>query len=179
LNRCGVTQRQLGIKLHGLRHEYAVRRFLELTGLPAPVLRQAPLSAYASRMPLVRQARAQIAAELGHGRASVVSAYIGSLPTLREEKKQTELAGQIVGQHLAALKQMGVAAVTIAVRKTAAQRHTCTLYLRADDGHVAGQDSLVARVREAARVWLGQKTDALFGPAPAQAGMVTVCVKQA
>jgi integrase len=181
LGDCGVTQRQLGVKLHGLRHEYAVRRFLELTGLPAPVLRQAPLSAYASRMPLVRQAREQIAAELGHGRVSVVSAYIGSLPTLREEARQTELAGQIIRQHSAELEQIGVAAVTVAVRKVAARRHTYAVYVQpADAGYVAGDDdSLIARVRGFARSWLGRKVDAVLVPAPAQAGTVTVSVKDA
>jgi integrase len=176
---CGVTQTRLGIKVHGLRHEYAVRRFLELTGLPAPVLRQAPLSAYVARMALVRQAREQISAEMGHARTPAVSPYIGSLPTLREEAKRVELAGQIIGQHRAELEELGVAAVMLAVRKTAARRHTCTLYVQPADARrfvVGGDDSLVARVRESACAWLGRQVDALLMAAPAQAGTVTISV---
>jgi site-specific recombinase XerD len=178
LAKCGVTQSRLGIKLHGLRHEYAVRRFQELTGLPAPVLRQAPISAYVDRMALVRQAREQITAELGHGRAGVVSAYIGSLPTLREEAKQTELAAQVIGQHRAALERLGIAAVTLAVRKTAARRHTYTVYVQPADAprFVSHEESLVRRMQESAREWLGRNVNALLTAAPAQPGTVTISV---
>jgi site-specific recombinase XerD len=178
LTQCGVGKRRLGISLHGLRHEYAVRRFAELSGLPAPVLRQAPLAAYAARMSLVRGARAQLAAELGHGRPSVVSKYIGSLPLLREEAKQTKLAAQILGQHCAELKKFGVRAVTVAVRKIDDQQHTCTLYVQFASGDVARHADSVARVRKSAGLWLGRKVQALLVAAPAQAGMATICMKR-
>lgn len=181
LSLCGVTQSQLGVKLHGARHDYAVRRFAELTGLPAPVLRQAPLAAYTSRMALVQQALEQIAAELGHGRPEIVAVYIGSLSTLRHEERKAELAGEIMGQHCAELGKLGVATVTVAIRKIDRLRHTCTLYVQASDGGAVAMqgDSLAARVRKAACAWLGHKVEVLVGPAPAQTGTVSICIKHA
>jgi integrase len=176
LAKCGVSQRDLGIKLHGLRHQYAVNRFRELTGLPAPVLRQAPLSAYKSRMALVRKAQKKIAEELGHGRTSIVATYIGSLPTLREEAKQAELAARIIGQHRADLQQLGVASVTLAVRKTAAKRHTCTVYVQPADATRGHAVSLAAQVRESVSAWLRRDVGALLTAAPGQAGTVTISV---
>jgi integrase len=177
MQRCGVTQTQLGIMIHGLRHEYAVRRFMELTGLPAPVLRQAPLHAYLDRMELVRRAQKQIAVELGHGRASVASAYIGSLSTLREEAKRASSVAQTLGQYRADLQSMQVAALTVVVTRTAAQAHSCTFYVLPTAAGASKR--LAATVRGAARDWLQQEVSVLLQPAPARAGAVTVPLQAA
>jgi len=178
MDACGVTQRQLGIKRHGARYEYAVQRFRELTGLPAPVLRQAPLAAYVSRMAVVQEAIAQLSLELGHERAAVVAVYIGSLSTLREEEKEAELAVQVLAEHRAELAKIGVAAITVTVVETDERQYTCTLYIQ-PAGHAAGHDSsLVARVRGFARACRVQKVDALLAPAPANANAVTVSMNQ-
>ena len=61
-------------KLHDLRAAYACERYAAITGSPAPVVaghREAGKG-------MDREARAIIAAELGHSRADVVAAYIGS-----------------------------------------------------------------------------------------------------
>jgi len=61
-------------KLHDLRAAYACERYHELTGHPAPAVAGTRQADKATD----RAARAVIARELGHDRADVVSAYIGS-----------------------------------------------------------------------------------------------------
>lgn len=61
-------------RLHDLRAAYACDRYRQCTGVPAPVLTGARLA----DLEADRAARALIAAELGHGRAEVVAAYVGS-----------------------------------------------------------------------------------------------------
>jgi hypothetical protein len=65
-------------KLHGLRHAHFQRRFLQLTGFAVPVAggpsrhEMTPAQRQADR-----QARAQIAQEMGHGRARITASYFG------------------------------------------------------------------------------------------------------
>ncbi len=61
-------------KLHDLRAAYACERYATITGLPAPAIAGRREAARA----IDRQARAIIATELGHARADVVAAYVGS-----------------------------------------------------------------------------------------------------
>lgn len=67
------TLQQHGIsRLHDLRSAYACDRYQQLTGHKAPVLGgQAPRD-------IDRDARLQIANELGHGRISITNSYLGS-----------------------------------------------------------------------------------------------------
>ncbi|MCI0667558.1 MAG: integrase domain-containing protein [Methylococcaceae bacterium] len=65
-------------KMHGLRHEYAQRRFEELTGWKAPAAggpRSRQLSAV--ERAVGRGARLTISRELGHARESVTAVYCG------------------------------------------------------------------------------------------------------
>jgi hypothetical protein len=174
VHRSGGSQTQLGICFHGLRHEYAVRRFEELTGLPAPVLRRAALSAYTSRMDLVRKARQQIAAELGHRRVSVTSAYLGSVVTLRQEAKRARDAAAVLCQYRQELQRMGVAQVTLVVRKTAASQHNITLFMHITESGVRRPAGIAAKVQANVTSWLRGKVRAYLAAAPAQAGSVTL-----
>ena len=65
-------------RMHGLRHQYAQRRFKELTGFDCPVAggpaRQALTPA---QRKLDQWARTVISRELGHERPQIVSIYIG------------------------------------------------------------------------------------------------------
>ena len=64
---------------HGLRHGYAQRRYVELTGRKCPAaggLRVRDLGA--AERAADRRARLTIARELGHGRQAVVAVYVGS-----------------------------------------------------------------------------------------------------
>lgn len=67
------TLQQNGIdRLHDLRSAYACDRYQQITGHAAPVLGgHAPQHAD-------REAREQIASELGHGRISITNSYLGS-----------------------------------------------------------------------------------------------------
>jgi site-specific recombinase XerC len=64
--------------MHGLRHQYAQRRYQELTGFACPVAGGPARSAlsYAQRH-LDQQARAVISRELGHEREQITVAYLG------------------------------------------------------------------------------------------------------
>ncbi|MRD47534.1 tyrosine-type recombinase/integrase [Caenimonas koreensis DSM 17982] len=74
----GIRRTGLGITLHGLRHQFACDLFRELTGLPAPVLREVEPSVYGEKAELVRWAILEIARQLGHERGPISYAYIGS-----------------------------------------------------------------------------------------------------
>ena len=66
-------------RMHGLRHAYAQRRYEEITGWKAPAAggpRQRSLTG--ARRRIDGEARRTIAKELGHGRASVCSVYLGA-----------------------------------------------------------------------------------------------------
>jgi hypothetical protein len=65
-------------KMHGLRHAYAQRRYLELTGWLCPAAGGPKAkSLAAAERPADREAREVISRELGHERAEIVSVYCG------------------------------------------------------------------------------------------------------
>lgn len=74
----GVSRDGLGITLHGLRHQFACDLFTELTGLPAPVLKQVASEVYERNAAKVQAALLEIARQMGHERAPIAHAYIGS-----------------------------------------------------------------------------------------------------
>ena len=65
-------------KLHSLRHDYAQRRYFELTGWKAPVA-GGPTSKHLTpeQRALDNEARATISRELGHARAEISAVYLG------------------------------------------------------------------------------------------------------
>lgn len=71
---------QFGIhRLHGLRHDYAQRRYSELTGWESPA-KGGPLAVdmTPAQYQRDRAARMTISNELGHGRVSIANVYLGS-----------------------------------------------------------------------------------------------------
>ena len=72
LEKFGITRKQLGVTAHGLRHQYANDQFEALTGV-APPLR----GGHAINTEDDSDARLAIAADLGHARPSISSAYLG------------------------------------------------------------------------------------------------------
>jgi len=75
---------------HGHRHEYAQERYQQLTGCACPVVAQVPHGSahhrhLASQLHLSlevaretdRQARLQVALELGHNRINITNSYLG------------------------------------------------------------------------------------------------------
>ena len=82
LHACGINRKGLGITSHGLRHAYAQGRYEALSGRPAPVKHPdgdlPPLESPGR----VREARQEVAEELGHGREYVLRWYLGRLEYL-------------------------------------------------------------------------------------------------
>lgn len=77
LRQCGI-KRKTGLTAHGLRHTYSCNLFEDLTGTKAPLLRDGSNNNINVDKKAERRARSIIAHELGHGRTSVTSAYVGS-----------------------------------------------------------------------------------------------------
>ncbi len=72
------TQRAGLSKTHGLRHAYAQRRYEELTGRKAPIVGGTSAKALTGTLKEQdRQARLQIALELGHSRTAISNTYLG------------------------------------------------------------------------------------------------------
>lgn len=79
LRRYERITRDLGLKkLHGLRHGYAQRRFLNLTGFACPA-NGGPTTKELTieQRALNEKARAMISAELGHTREAITAVYLG------------------------------------------------------------------------------------------------------
>lgn len=76
---------------HGLRHQYAQRRFRDLAGFECPACR-GPVRSQMSdeQYQTDRSVRKVVSRELGHGRVAVTSVYLGS-PTLKLMPKSNEL----------------------------------------------------------------------------------------
>lgn len=72
LEKFGITKTQLGVTAHGLRHQYANDQFEALTGVAAPLR-----SGHAINAEDDSNARLAIAADLGHARQRISSAYLG------------------------------------------------------------------------------------------------------
>lgn len=71
LKSCGITKSN-GLVSHGLRHAYAARQYQQLTGQAAPVAGGGSVQREEDRC-----ARIIVAEELGHGRESVTTHYLG------------------------------------------------------------------------------------------------------
>jgi site-specific recombinase XerC len=79
LNRYTYWCRQAGLnKLHGLRHAYAQRRFLELAGFPCPACGGPSTHALTpEQREADEDARMLLTEEMGHQRTSITAAYLG------------------------------------------------------------------------------------------------------
>lgn len=87
LKAIGVTQAQLGVTGHGLRHQRAGEAYSEVTDMPSPVQGGSGVDRQLDRV-----ARDRVAAMLGHGRRAVVSCYLGQSATSQGHEWPTEIA---------------------------------------------------------------------------------------
>ncbi len=71
--RLGITNKELGVTPHGLRHEWAIDQLQRLGNVTAPVRGGPPLNYRA-----LADVRRLIAGGLGHGRPKVTNSYYGS-----------------------------------------------------------------------------------------------------
>jgi integrase len=79
----GITKKGLGVVPHGLRHDYANKKFEHLSGLPAPAKQLLPAAAYRKNKDVVDAARKAVSADLGHERKSITGAYNGNVRSLK------------------------------------------------------------------------------------------------
>lgn len=86
--KVGITRDQLGVTAHGLRHQYAARRYARLSGMGAPVTKNAPLHVTDEVRSADLAAREKVSRELGHFRPSITQAYTGSLPMMEKGRHQ-------------------------------------------------------------------------------------------
>ena len=78
-DKLGNSSKRANLKnLHGLRHAYAQRRYLMLTGWPCPFQNGKTKKQMTSvERDLDQIARLQVSHELGHGRIEITSVYLG------------------------------------------------------------------------------------------------------
>lgn len=117
LREVGVSKAELGVTSHGLRHEFAARKYEQMTGLRPQVEAMAPVHAYKAINELDHLARLNISQQLGHWRKDVTGAYMGSTGSLaREAKKRIAHWTQMIELNPAAqnaLAQAGIERIWI------------------------------------------------------------------
>lgn len=86
--KVGIKLDGLGVTVHGLRHQYAARRYAQLTGMAVPVSVNAPRQVTQEVRDADLAAREQISRELGHFRPSITQAYTGSLSKMDRARRQ-------------------------------------------------------------------------------------------
>lgn len=100
LQRAGVTRRELGITMHGFRHEYAIEAMKAISGAEVPIRGGAFIN-----YRVLDDHRRVIMRALGHNRVRVSSAYYGSYAKMAREAQQRflrswyELKPQLEGLH--------------------------------------------------------------------------------
>lgn len=82
-----ITKKASGVTPHGLRHEFGVELFLDVTGMPAPILKLLPASEYKRHAKLVREGMLEVARQMGHERTSISVPYVGSVGALSKEQE--------------------------------------------------------------------------------------------
>lgn len=85
LRKFKITQKDLGVTQHGLRHQYGCDLFQARAGVPAPALGAVPPAVYAQNADQILEARKYVSRQMGHERPSITNAYAGSVPTLKKE----------------------------------------------------------------------------------------------
>lgn len=77
----GVTRKDLGVTLYGLRHEFAIDTLEKLAGVKAPVRGGLVINYQA-----LGEARRKVSQAMGHNRSKVTTAYYGSFISLEREQ---------------------------------------------------------------------------------------------
>lgn len=79
--KVGLTKKDLGVTLHGLRHEFAIEMLEKLAGVTAPV--RGGIAIDYRKLSAVRK---KISEALGHHRPKVTNAYYGSFHSLERDQ---------------------------------------------------------------------------------------------
>lgn len=92
MRRHGITRKELGVTSHGLRHGFVHGMFEAMAGLPAPVLRAAPVQLYHQRRDVILQALSEISEATGHSRRDIVGAYGSTVEWITRQAESQLLA---------------------------------------------------------------------------------------
>lgn len=92
VGRVGISKSGLGVTPHGLRHQYAARRYRAIAGHATPVSGGAPRVLTQDVIDADLRARRETSFALGHFRDDVTKAYVGSLPAMEKKRKQVMFA---------------------------------------------------------------------------------------
>jgi integrase len=90
LRKFGICKAKLGVGSHGLRHQFAHRRYQQNTGLPAPVKGEVPPDAYKVNPEAMREGQRKLSLDLGHYRPDITSAYCGSPQSAQRQAKERQ-----------------------------------------------------------------------------------------
>jgi site-specific recombinase XerD len=88
IRRHGISKDGLGVTAHGLRHQFAARRYREITGFDTPVSGGSPRAIDSEVKAADLQAGREISVQLGHFRSSITKAYVGSFPMMTRTQRQ-------------------------------------------------------------------------------------------
>jgi hypothetical protein len=83
LGKLGITRRELGVTLHGLRTQFAIEKFESIAGVQAPVRGGQTINFKA-----LDEVRRQVSQALGHNRMQVTAAYYGSFDKMAKVARQ-------------------------------------------------------------------------------------------
>ncbi len=86
IRKHGICRDGLGVTAHGLRHQFAARRYRQVTGFDTPVSGNAPTAVDADVKAVDMQAGHAVSIQLGHFRHSVTKSYVGSLPMAQRQR---------------------------------------------------------------------------------------------
>lgn len=87
MRKFNISRKGLGVTAHGLRHQFAARRYQQIAGFGAPVTAHAPgNSSIVAEVDLA--ARAELSRELGHFRPSITQAYTGSFRMRKKDENK-------------------------------------------------------------------------------------------
>jgi integrase len=96
MRKAGITKAELGVIPYSLRHEFANLEFEEVSGLPAPVLRKAPPSAYAEKAQAVAAAEQHVVNQLGHSSKDKSGGYNSTVHAEARRTKRQRAALDII-----------------------------------------------------------------------------------
>lgn len=82
----GIRKDGLGVTAHGLRHQFAARRYRQITGFDTPASGGAPVAVNQDVKAVDLKASQEISIQLGHFRPSIARAYLGSFSMAERER---------------------------------------------------------------------------------------------
>lgn len=91
MEKHGITMSGDGVVPHGLRHGFLQGRYEDISGLPAPVLREAPGLAYDQNEEAVAAAKKQVSEDAGHSRDASYY-YTGNKIAMNKRAREEEQA---------------------------------------------------------------------------------------